>query len=44
MAIIENLDKKYVFLHQDFGSKEETFHFINEISPNPGRKLTSLTG
>lgn len=31
MAIIENLDKKYVFLHKDFASKEETFHFINEI-------------
>ena len=31
MAIIENLDKKYVFLHKDFASKEEAFHFINEI-------------
>ena len=31
MAIIENLDKKYIFLHKDFGNKEEVFHFINEI-------------
>ena len=31
MAIIENLDKKYIFLHRDFGNKEEVFHFINKI-------------
>ena len=31
MAIIENLDKKYIFLHRDFGNKEEVFHFINGI-------------
>ena len=31
MAIIENLDKKYIFLHKDFGNKEEVFYFINKI-------------
>ena len=31
MAIIENLDKKYIFLHRDFGNKEDVFHFINGI-------------